>query len=108
MDVAHPPISPAPTPLDAFTRLSPSRLAQHLKQDRLLLCAFLFAGALAAYQLAVTLIQPVWAGLVTEWLRAGVAWLAFVTLAVIGWRFAQVRRPQVWAWWVLSLALLAY
>lgn len=108
MGMAHSPIFPAPAPPETLARLSSSHLAQLLKRDRVLLCAFLFAGVLSAYQLAVTLLQPIWAALVTQWFRAGVAWLAFVALVVIGWRFAQAGRSQAWVWWILSLGLLAY
>ncbi len=79
-----------------------------LWRDHLLLGAFLFAGVLVGFQLAITLLQPSWATLVTDWLRAGVAWLAFGTLALVGWRLAKHFRPQSWCWWMISFGLLAY
>ncbi len=83
-------------------------LGQRLWRDPLLLSALLVSGVLASYQLAVTLLQPAWANLVTDWLRAAVAWLAFGTLTLVSRRFTQTDRARAWPWRILSLALLFY
>jgi signal transduction histidine kinase len=77
-------------------------------RDRLLLGALLFSGVLVGFQLVIVLLLPPWATVVTDWLRAGVAWLAFAALVFVGARLVKEFRPQAWCWWIVSLGMLAY
>jgi signal transduction histidine kinase len=96
------------TPRNEGPTRTPRGLWQPLWRDRLLIRLFLLTAALVGYQLMVTLVQPGWAALATQWLRVGAAWLAFATLVLVGWHFARTDRPQARAWWMLGLAMLAY
>src|SRR5262245_36991347 len=76
--------------------------------DRLLLCAFLVAGLLVAYQLGVTLLAPRWADAVTSWFRAALAWPEVFLLLWLSLWLTRTRRPHARTWWLLSVAMLGY
>lgn len=82
--------------------------AYPLWRDPLLLVAFLLAGVLAALQLEITLLQPPWKGAVTDWLRAALAWLELLALALTSLWLARLRRPDSLAWWMISAGFLMY
>lgn len=97
----EPPTRPAP-------RSSVGRLAHAVKRDPVLLGAFLVVGIVLLYQLVVTLLQPVWVGAVTDWLRAGLAWPALLVMVLVGWHLTRLERPEARSWWLLSIAFLSY
>ena len=61
-----------------------------------------------AYQVAITLIHPLWSVVVTDWLRAGLAWPELLLAALVSWWFTRTRLPWARSWWMVSAALLAY
>jgi signal transduction histidine kinase len=73
-----------------------------------LLSAFLIAGVLIGYQLAVTVLQPPWIGPVTDWLRAALAWPELVVAVGVTLRLTRTHHPGARSGWMLSLALLSY
>ena len=81
-------------------------LAQVLWHDSFLLGAWLIAGLLVAYQLAVTLLQPSWAPLVTDWFRVATAWPGVLVLGWVSLWLTYAHRPGQFAWWLLSAALV--
>jgi signal transduction histidine kinase len=83
-------------------------VACHLKHDPLLLCAFLAAGAVLVYQLAVTVLQPPWVGPVTDWLRAALAWPELLVILLVSFWLAHTNRSGARAWWMFGLALCSY
>ncbi len=87
--------------------LPPSRW-QLFRGDRLLPVAFTLVGLLIGYQLVVTLLRPSWSGAVTDWLRAALAWVAFLTVLGVSVWLTRTHRSGVLAWWLWSTALLFY
>ncbi len=83
-----------------------SELAQVLWHDSFLLGAWLIAGLLVAYQLAVTLLQPSWAPLATDWFRVATAWPGVLVLGWVSLWLTRAHRPGQFAWWLLSAALV--
>ncbi|HEX6779982.1 MAG TPA: HAMP domain-containing sensor histidine kinase [Ktedonobacterales bacterium] len=81
-------------------------LAQVFWRDPLLLGAWLIAGLLVAYQLAVTLLQPSWAPFVTNWFRVATAWPGVLVLVWVSVWLTRTHRPGRLAWWLLSVALI--
>lgn len=79
-----------------------------LSRDPVLLIAFLIAGLIELYQLTITLLQPPWAAIVTDWLRAVLAYPELGVVVFVSWWFTRTRRPGVLSWWMLSMALLSY
>jgi signal transduction histidine kinase len=88
---------------------SGSRPAHPLWDDALLRIAFLAAGLLLAYQLAVTLLQPPWIGPVTDWLQALVAWSGLLVVGLVSRWLTRTGQPGVARpLWLASAGLLAY
>ena len=79
-----------------------------IRRDRLLQGAIAVCALLVAYQLTVTLLQPSWSRVVTDWLRTGLAWVALVVVAYVSWWCSRARRPDATAWWLCTAALLSY
>ncbi len=99
----HPPGGwrPGGVPLDARPGL-----AQPLWRDPLLQLAWLIAGLLVGYQLAVTVLSPPWASPVTNWFRVATAWPGVLVLVWVSLWLTRARRPGRFAWWLLSAALV--
>jgi signal transduction histidine kinase len=74
----------------------------------LLQSAFLVAGVVLVYQLAVMLLHPPWIGPVTDWLRAALAWPGLLVVLVVSLRLTSLHRPGRGSWWMFSLALLSF
>jgi signal transduction histidine kinase len=83
-------------------------LPKPLWRDPLLLSAFLIAGLLIAFQLAILLLHPPWKVLVTDWLRTSLAWAELLVLILISFWFSRARRPNALAWWMITAGLLTY
>ena len=66
-------ISPGDVSPHSAPRTSLGRLATSVGRDPVLLGAFLLTGLVLLDQLVVTLLQPLWLGAVTDWLRAMLA-----------------------------------
>ena len=99
------PASPVTPPQFSSARLS---LVQRLWRDPILLGAFLVLGLMAGFQLAIHLLQPLWIGMVNDWLLAVLAWIELLVLVgVSGW-LTRTQRPGALTWWLLSAALLSY
>jgi signal transduction histidine kinase len=81
---------------------------QTLWRDPLLLGAFTLSAVLVAYQVTITLLHPPWIGVVTDWLRAGLAWPELLAVVGVSWWFTRARQPWARAWWMLSGAMLVY
>ena len=70
--------------------------------------AFLMVGLFLAYQLVVTLLQPVWIVPVTDWLRALLAWPGLVVVVLASLWFTRTGQPIACSWWLVSAGLLSY
>jgi signal transduction histidine kinase len=95
---------PAPGPSHA----SVSSPVYRLWDDAALRIAFLAAGLLLAYQLAVTLLQPAWIGAVTDWLQALVAWSGLLVVGLVSRWLTRAGLPAAHSWWWVSAGLLFY
>src|SRR5258706_2831092 len=95
---------PAPGPSHA----SVSSPVYRLWDDAALRIAFLAAGLLLAYQLAVTLLQPAWIGPVTDWLQALVAWSGLLLVGLVCRWLTRAGLPAARTWWWVSVGLLCY
>jgi signal transduction histidine kinase len=95
---------PAPGPSHA----SVSSPVYRLWDDAALRIAFLAAGLLLAYQLAVTLLQPAWIGPVTDWLQALVAWSGLLLVGLVSRWLTRAGLPAARTWWWVSVGLLCY
>jgi len=110
--VSNTPAVPVPQP-SAESPISPPpasdlRGGGWLRGDRLLLGAFAVCALLIGYQMAVTLLQPPWIGVVTDWLRTVLAWLALLVVGYVAWWTSRAHRPDAPAWWFCAAALLSY
>jgi signal transduction histidine kinase len=85
-----------------------SRSVPGLWEDPVLRSAFLAVGLLLAYQLVVTLLQPVWIGTVTDWLRALLAWPTLLGVVLLSFWLTHTGRWVARPWWLVSAALLFY
>ena len=70
--------------------------------------AFLAAGLVLAYQLAVTLLQPAWIGPATDWLQALVAWSGLLVVVLVSRWFTRTQPRLTLFWWLVSTGLLCY
>jgi hypothetical protein len=70
--------------------------------------AFMTVGLLLAYQLVVTLLQPVWIGPVTDWLQALVAWSGLLVAVLLSLWFTQKGQLVAHTWWWVSVGLFSY
>src|SRR5690242_14872988 len=95
---------PAPGPSEAPA----SSPVEPLWGDPLLQSAFLAAGLLLAYQLAVTLLQPAWIGAVTDWLQVLVAWSGLLLVGLVSRWLTRAGLQIARAWWWVSVGLLCY
>jgi signal transduction histidine kinase len=95
---------PAPGPSHA----SVSSPVYRLWDDAALRIAFLAAGLLLAYQLAVTLLQPAWIEAVTDWLQALVAWSGLLVVGLVSRWLTRAGLPAAHSWWWVSAGLLFY
>ena len=95
---------PAPEPSEAPA----SSPVQPLWSDPLLQSAFLAAGLLLTYQLAVTLLQPAWIGAATDWLHVLVAWSGLLLVGLVSRWLTRVHLPAARTWWWVSAGLLSY
>src|SRR5260221_3374586 len=93
---------PAPGPSHA----SVSSPVYRLWDDAVLRIAFLAAGLLLAYQLAVTLLQPAWIEAVTDWLQALVAWSGLLVVGLVSCWLTRAGLPAAHSWWWVSVGLL--
>jgi signal transduction histidine kinase len=87
---------------------SRSQAALRFWDDPVLRVAFLTAGLLLAYQLAVTLLQPAWIGPVTDWLQMLVAWSGVLVAVLLSRWFARNRSLVARSWWFVSAGLFSY
>jgi signal transduction histidine kinase len=92
---------PAPEPPE----VRPSVL--HLWRDPVLRIAFLGTGFLLTFQLAVTLLQPAWASLVTAWLEMLLGWAGLLVVVLLSRWFMRMKQPAARSWWCVSAGLLA-
>jgi signal transduction histidine kinase len=79
-----------------------------LRQDSVLRTAFLICVVLIGYQLTITLLHPAWSKLVTDWLRAVLAWPQLLVVAWVTVRLTRAHRPGATSWWMMTLAMLSY
>jgi signal transduction histidine kinase len=70
--------------------------------------AFLGAGLLLAYQLAVTVLQPAWIGQVTDWLRVLLNWPGLLGVVLLSLWCTRTGQPEARSWWLVSGGLLTY
>lgn len=84
------------------------RVAQAVTRDPVLLSTLVFAGVVLLYQLVVTLLQPVWLGAVTDWLRAVLAWPELVVVGFVSWRLTRLQSREARSWRMLSVAFVSY
>jgi len=63
---------------------------------------------LVGFQLAVTLLQPSWSRVVTDWLLMALAWLALLVVGYVAWWSSRARRLASPSWWPMTVALLCY
>ena len=104
--MAHsPPMYGSPPGLSNTSRFSS---VQRLWDDPVLQIAFLMVGLFLAYQLVVTLLQPVWIVPVTDWLRALLAWPGLVGVVLLSLWFTRTGQPIACSWWLVSAGLLSY
>jgi signal transduction histidine kinase len=101
------PMSGSP-PAPDFSRTSRSNAAHRLWDDPVLRIAFLVVGLLLAYQLVVTLLQPVWLAPVTDWLRALLAWLGLLLVVLLSTWFTRTGQSEALSWWCAGAGLLTY
>lgn len=97
-----------PGPQGAPSPTAGQALLRGLRDDRVLLGAFVVCGVLIGYQVTVTLLQPPWIKPTTDWLRTALAWPQFI---VVGWiilRLLRVHRFDVLAWCFAALGMLSY
>jgi methyl-accepting chemotaxis protein len=91
------------------TRSSPtSELIRLVQGDPLLKGAVVVSLVIVAYQLVMLLLRPPWLPAATDWLRAGLAWLEIIPLALASYALYRARRPGALAWFMFTFALLAY
>jgi len=107
------PTTPRSRPLGAQLSGSPPHRSQidssgWLRGDRLVLGAFAACALLLGYQLAVTLLQPPWIEVATDWLHAVVAWLALLVVGYVAWWSGRAHRPDARVWWLYTAAVLSY
>ncbi len=76
--------------------------------DRLLLGATLCCAVLLAFQLALTVLRPAWAGPVTDWMRLILAWPAAAVVAGVSVWLVRARRADAVSWLLISAALISY
>jgi signal transduction histidine kinase len=89
--------------------LLPSRTpVQSMLDDHVLLGAFVVCALLIGYQLTVILLQPPWIKLVTNWLRAALAWPQLFVIAWVSLHLLRTRQPGAVAWCFAALGLLSY
>jgi signal transduction histidine kinase len=86
---------------------SPDRVPP-LWSDPLLLGVFLLAGLFTAFQLGLTLLEPAWHSLVTDWLRAALAWPGLLGVVLMSLWFTRHHHPDALTWWMVSAGLLMY
>ena len=101
------PMSGSP-PAPEFSRTSRSNAAQRLWDDPVLRIAFLVVGLLLAYQLVVTVLQPVWLVPITDWLRALLAWLGLLMVVLLSAWFTRTGQSVARSWWFAGAGLLSY
>jgi signal transduction histidine kinase len=70
-----------------------------------LLGAFLAIGMVLIYQLVVTLLQPLWIGTVTDWLRVLLAWPALLGVVLFSRWLTGRDHCLARFWWLVSAAL---
>jgi signal transduction histidine kinase len=87
---------------------SPSGQARRHWHDPVLRIAFLVVGVLILYELAVTLLHPVWSIWVTDWFRALLAWPELLVIVFVSYWLTRARQPGILSAWLLSAALLSY
>src|SRR5260221_1787019 len=95
---------PAPGPSHA----SVSSPVYRLWDDAVLRIAFLAAGLLLAYQLAVTWRQLSWIGAVTCWLQGLVAWSGVLVVGLVSRWLTRAGLSAAHSWWWVSAGLLFY
>jgi hypothetical protein len=95
-------------PATGPSHASVSSPVYRLWDDAALRIAFLAAGLLLAYQLAVTLLQPAWIGPVTDWLQALVAWSGLLLVGLVSRWLTRAGLPAARTWWWVSVGLLFY
>jgi signal transduction histidine kinase len=95
-------------PALGFSHTSNSNPTQRLWDDPVLRIAFLVVGLLLAYQLVVTLLQPVWLGPVTDWLRTPLAWLGLLMVLLLSAWMTRTGHSGALSWWLVGAGLLTY
>src|SRR5262249_11609377 len=91
------------------SRRAPLGTPGWLRSNRLLQGTVAACALLVAYQLAVTLLQPRWGGVVTNVLRTVLAWLALLVVGYVAWWSCRAQRLESSAlWWLVTAALLMY
>jgi signal transduction histidine kinase len=83
-------------------------LLQNLRDDRVLLSAFVVCALLIGYQLSVTLLQPPWIKPVTDGLRAALAWPQLLVVVGLAVHLLRTHQPGAAAWCCAALGLLSY
>lgn len=79
-----------------------------LFRDPLLLGASAVCLLLIGYQVVATLLQPVWLGAATDWLRGALAWPQLLVVVYVSMWLSRAHHPAARSWWMWSAALLSY
>jgi signal transduction histidine kinase len=81
---------------------------QWLWRDRWLLGALLICALPIGYQLAVTLLRPIWVGPATDWLSAVLSLPELLVVVFVSLRLSQARWPGALSWWMWSAGILCH
>lgn len=106
--MADSPLVSEPPPPHHGASSSPPALRWVFWHDPVLRMAIPGVGVFAAFLLAVTVLHPVWLGLVNGWLLAVLAWPEVLGMALSSWWLFRTHRPGVLTWSLLSIAWLCY
>jgi hypothetical protein len=99
---------PDPYPQSAPPTTAGRALLRALQEDPVLLSAFVFSALLISFQLTITLVQPLWTGPITNWLRAALAWPQFLVVAWVAGSLQRAARRSAAAWTLAALGMLSY
>src|SRR5215471_19735994 len=91
----------------AFLRPPFSYLPRPRWHDPVLRSAFVVVGVLIAYQVAITVLRPVWSSAVTDWFRAVLAWPELIVVIYVSLWLTRAHRPEALSAWMVSAALLS-
>ena len=97
-----------PYPQSAPPTTTGRALLRALKEDPVLLSAFLLSALLIGFQLTITLVQPSWISPITNVLRTALAWPQFLVVAWGAVSLQRAARRFAAAWMFAALGMLSY